>query len=490
MFARILLLTALAAAVAPAAQQGALVYIKSGDVWIMNTDGSSQIRLTTVGDALQPRLANNTLFFKSGGQLYRAPLLGFALQSPAQAIPSTSGVLDYAPNSTATRLVLTYQNNFTCYTMNADGTGTATLNATASMHQHLFSWGRDGYIYFVQSAFGNAFSQLLYRIPENGLNNPTVLTNYFSQFPAAGGPGQKVAFLYNHPVKYIRTMNPDGSNQQDVPGVNTGDGGFIGIDQFADVIYYTYYDQIWRVNLDGSGNLQLTSGAYPNYVGYGLLDVDNTPPVVTSVTATPNPVAKGASLSLTATLLDTGGSGLSIAHYTIDGSTPQLMGTPSGASAVLTIPLAPFPSAAVHTLCVRAQDLAGNISEETCTFVPVYDPDAGFVTGAGWFQSASGKANLGFVAKYHANSQTPTGNLEFQVGTLKFKASSFDWLVINGGTAQLAGAGTVNGSGSYQFLLTALDHTLDSVALKIWSASGTVFESPSTPMGGGQIKIH
>lgn len=31
------------------AQQGALVFLKGGDAWIMNTDGSSQTRLTTIG---------------------------------------------------------------------------------------------------------------------------------------------------------------------------------------------------------------------------------------------------------------------------------------------------------------------------------------------------------------------------------------------------------------------------------------------------------
>jgi len=487
MFLKLALVAGLAIA-AQAAQQGALVYVKSGDVWIMNTDGSSQTRLTTVGDAAHPRLANSTLFFRSAGQLFRAPLLGFQIQSPPQSIPNTAGVLEYEINPTATRLVLTYQSNFTSYVMNADGTGSYALNTTANMHQSLFSWGRDGYIYFVQSAFGNAFSQLLYRIPENGVNNATVLTNYFSQFPAAGGPGHKVAFLFNHPVKYIRLMSPDGSNPQDVPGVNTGDGGFIAIDQLSDVIYYPYYDQIWRVNFDGSANTLLTAGAFPGYVDYGTLDIDSTPPVVTGVTATPNPVSKGASLTLSATMLDTGGSGLSLAQYTIDGGAPQLMGTPSGASATLTIPLAPFPSAAVHNLCVRAHDLAGNVSPYTCALLPVYDPDAGFVTGGGWFQTPSGKANFGFVAKYQNNSQVPTGNFEFHLGTTKFKATSFDWLVINGTSAQLSGVGTVNGSGAYSFQVTALDQNPDIISIRISTPTEILYQSQT--VSGGQIKIH
>lgn len=473
---------------AQAAQQGALVYVKSGDVWIMNTDGSSQTRVTTVGDATHPRLANSTLFFKSAGQLFRAPMLGFSLQAPPQAVPNTSGVFEFEPNPTATRLVLTYSSNFTSYVMNADGTGSYALNTTANMHQFHFSWGRDGYIYFVQSAFGNAFSQLLYRIPENGVNNATVLTNYFSQFPAAGGPANKVAFLHNHPVKYIRLMNPDGSSPQDVPGVNTGDGGFIAIDQFSNVIYYPYYDQIWRVNFDGSANTLLTTGAFPGYVDYGTLDIDTTPPVVTSVTANPNPVAKGASLTLSATMLDTGGSGLSLAQYTINGGSPQLMGTVSGASASLTIPLAPFPSAAVHNLCVRAHDLAGNVSPYTCTLLPVYDPDAGFVTGGGWFQTPSGKAIFGFVAKYLHNSQVPAGIFEFHVGNIRFRATTLQWLVINGNSARFAGVGTVNGTGAYQFQVTALDQNPDLISVRISTPTEILYESQ--PVSGGQIKIH
>ena len=74
----------------------------------------------------------------------------------------------------------------------------------------------------------------------------------------------------------------------------------------------------------------------------------------------------------------------------------------------------------------------------------------------------TGKATFGFVAKYEKGATVPIGNTEFQfkVGNLNFKNASYEWLVIAGARAQYKGAGTINGAGSYNFLLTAIDGDL------------------------------
>ena len=154
-------------------------------------------------------------------------------------------------------------------------------------------------------------------------------------------------------------------------------------------------------------------------------------------------------------------------------------------------------------------------------YVVVYDPDGGFVTGGGWIDSPAGayaantdrtgKANFGFVSKYKKGQQTPTGNTEFQfkAGDLNFHSDNYDWLVIAGHKAMYKGTGTINGEGSYKFMLSAIDGDLnngdgiDKFRIKIWeegtngdetiiydNGEGTGDEETLTELSGGQIVIH
>ena len=117
---------------------------------------------------------------------------------------------------------------------------------------------------------------------------------------------------------------------------------------------------------------------------------------------------------------------------------------------------------------VRDDD-GGTSNQSVYEFVVVYDPDHGFVTGGGWINSPAGaysanptitgKATFGFVALNEKGATVPRGNTEFQlhVAGLNFKSTSYDWLVIAGSRAQLKGSGSLNGAGSYAFMLTAVD---------------------------------
>lgn len=81
-------------------------------------------------------------------------------------------------------------------------------------------------------------------------------------------------------------------------------------------------------------------------------------------------------------------------------------------------------------------------------------------------------------------------------------------LVIAGGRAQYKGTGTINGSGNYGFMLTAIDEKLtpstdvDLFRIKIWDKDNdglVVYDNqmddaddtaPSTAIQGGSIVIH
>jgi hypothetical protein len=249
----------------------------------------------------------------------------------------------------------------------------------------------------------------------------------------------------------------------------------------------------------------------------GGISIDKSKPTTTNAAANPNPVAINAGVTLSASLSDTGGSNLVTSEYSVNGSAPATLSAASGPSAQVSAAIPPFSATGVYNVCVHGRDAAGNVGTDECLFLPVYDPNGGFVTGGGWINSPTGaytadptltgKATFGFVSKYQQGANVPSGDTQFQfhVASLGFKSTAYEWLVIAGARAQYKGTGTINGAGSYQFLLTAIDGTqpggggVDRFRIKIWNAGGMVYDNqmggrdnddPTTTLGGGSIVIH
>lgn len=248
------------------------------------------------------------------------------------------------------------------------------------------------------------------------------------------------------------------------------------------------------------------------------ISIDKTPPTVTaaSVVAAPNPATVNVAVSLTASLTDTGPSNLSRAEFRIDTSPYALLASASGASAAVTGSLGSFSTPDVVETCVRAVDLAGNRSVEECTYIAVFDPSAGHVTGAGTIDSppgalvgstATGAARFGFQSKYARGAYVPTGStsFKFRAGGLEFDSTSYVWLVVSGARAQYKGSGMIrNQAGTFDFILTVIDGDepggggIDKFRIKITGSSGVVYDNqmgaadgadPSTAIAGGHIVI-
>ena len=181
-----------------------------------------------------------------------------------------------------------------------------------------------------------------------------------------------------------------------------------------------------------------------------------------------------------------------------------------------------FTESGVYKVSLKVTD--NNFLSTTTTtvngleaLVVIYDPDGKWVSGGGWFDSpqgafvqmpvASGKASFGFISRYQSGSTLPIGSTRFQLnaGGLNFQSTSYEWLVISGNKAQYTGVGTINGSGSYRFILMTIDGDQpngdgqDKIRLRIWSDTGLIYDNqlnapdnadPATVLGGGSIVIH
>jgi hypothetical protein len=263
-------------------------------------------------------------------------------------------------------------------------------------------------------------------------------------------------------------------------------------------------------NSSGTGTLTIASG-------------DTQKPVVSNTQALP--VALNTVGSVTATISDAGLGNNKIVswYFTIDGVAQATVNIASGSQAITVNVTGSIPGSSatdVREICVYGTDAAGNTSiKMDCALQAIYDPSAGFVTGGGWIMSPTGayaanpsltgKATFGFVSKYTNGRTIPTGNTEFQFQTASFNFSStvYEWLVVSGALAQYKGSGTINGSGDYGFLLSAVDGSLtggggtDKFRIKIWNkTTGAVIydnnntlsdtATPTTVLGGGSIVIH
>jgi hypothetical protein len=273
------------------------------------------------------------------------------------------------------------------------------------------------------------------------------------------------------------------------------------------------------------GKLQ-QGGAYI-FAPAGAPRLDATAPLVTNVVATPNPMAVNTAGALTAAVDDTatGGSRIASAEVQIDGGAWRPMKASDDAFAEPTenvrTTLGPFANAGALQVCVRGTDAAGNTSAPTCILFVAFDPTAGFVTGSGWIDSpasacptfcsgASGRAQVSFVSRYQKGASIPTGEtgFEFQAGNLRFKSSSYQWLVVNGpgAVAQYEGSGSVNGVSGYVFRLTVYDAALtgvgsDGIRMKITDSNHLIYDNKAgnsddnarvntQRISGGNIVIH
>jgi len=247
------------------------------------------------------------------------------------------------------------------------------------------------------------------------------------------------------------------------------------------------------------------------------ITVNNVPPTVGTITAPAAPVQVNTPITTGASFTDPGGQDTHAAVWDWgDGTTSAGTVTETGGSGSVSGSHT-YAAAGVYTVTLTVIDDDGGAGQSVFQYVVVFDPAAGFVTGAGWIDSPpgayvpnpslTGRAHFGFTSRYHSGANVPTGNtgFRFQAADLDFHSTAYAWLVVGGARAQYRGTGTINGAGSYDFILTAIDGALpggggqDKFRIKIFGPGGVVYDNqmgatdavdPTTVIGAGNIVIH
>jgi hypothetical protein len=152
-----------------------------------------------------------------------------------------------------------------------------------------------------------------------------------------------------------------------------------------------------------------------------------------------------------------------------------------------------FPLGTTTVTCT-ATDASGNTAScsFTVTVVPPTSTPSAKVTGGGNIPVPGGQASFGLVEITNNNGEVK-GNLTYQdhVTGRTVKSTAFTALVVTGTHARLFGIATVNGAGSFNFVVDVDDlaepgANVDKFAIQMsdgYTASGTV-------LSGGNIQVH
>src|SRR5262249_10967742 len=102
----------------------------------------------------------------------------------------------------------------------------------------------------------------------------------------------------------------------------------------------------------------------------------------------------------------------------------------------------------------------------------------------------AGQVRFRLSAKYAGNGTIPQGQtvLQFKATHRTFRSTGLDWLVVSGDTAWYEGTGTINGAGSYGFLVAASSGGggAGKVRIRIWDqgTGAVIYDSqPGAPIG-------
>lgn len=240
--------------------------------------------------------------------------------------------------------------------------------------------------------------------------------------------------------------------------------------------------------------------------------VSNVAPIITSVSGPIAPIAldsPAATVNIIVNFTDVGSKDAHTCTFVWDDGSPNTVVNAPGTGNGSCTASHSYTTSGVNTVGVTVNDDDTGSATSNWEFVIIYDPQGGFVTGGGWIDSPagaykpdetlSGKATFGFVSKYKKGATVPTGNTEFQfhAAGFNFHSQSYEWLVVNqnSSNAQFKGVGTINGDGSYKFMLWAGDGNPDTFRIKIWwedsAGEHVIYDNGGNQaIGGGNIVVH
>ena len=309
------------------------------EIYVMNTDGSDQKRLTysDIDDAEPAFSPDGSKIAYLSGRDGNFEIYAMNADGTNQTRLTINDDVDnepaWSPDGSKITFTSYRDGNGEIYVMNADGTNQTRLTNHAALDMRS-AWSPDGgSIIFATFRDGN-FE--IYRVNQDG-SNTTNLTNNAGtdQDPAFSPDGTKIAFRSfrdGSSANDIYVMNADGSNQVNLT-VNTPsheseptfspDGSKIAFQTGRDG-----NSEIYVMNADGTNQVNLTNATSSEIdPSWGAA---NSAPLMANVAVT-TPVSEGGMATISGEIADTDSNdGFTLTVNWGDGSGPQVFKYPAG----------------------------------------------------------------------------------------------------------------------------------------------------------------
>jgi FtsP/CotA-like multicopper oxidase with cupredoxin domain len=378
---------------------------------------------------------------------------------------------------------------------NGDGTWTWTYTTLGGDSQYVFITATDA---------GGRQDQAIFELE---VNSPPVVT----VDNASGNEGGNI------PI-HATAVDPDGdpvtTTWSFAPGVGVDAGATCAIAAPNSL------DTTINCTDDGTFTITLTAsdGINAPVAVNATLTVANVPPTVMIGSPPSGSVfIIGSTVSIVASITDPGSNDTLSCTFTWDGGGPNDVVVPVAGTCSASNT---FNTAGVFTSTVTGSDDDGGTDVETVVIV-VFNPESK-VTGGGTINSPAGAvvaapaltgtAHFNLNPRYLQDDLVPSGQgkFRFQAAGIDFDSTALEYLVVTGSKGQLRGSGTINGGGSYGFLMTVVDGKLpgsggaDRFRMKIWNklaGDAVVYDNVPgapddidianpAPTSGGNITIH
>jgi PKD repeat protein len=149
-----------------------------------------------------------------------------------------------------------------------------------------------------------------------------------------------------------------------------------------------------------------------------------------------------------------------------------------------------YTTTGIYEATLTVTENGGGQTTKGYQYVAVYDPQPSthfggariFTAPAGSYPqntSLTGDVFFGVTARYSGANAVGNVSMEFKAANLRFQSTSITSLVTTTNKATLRGTGTINGSGSYDFLVTGIDGSGGNgkIRFQIKQGTTTIFDS-------------
>jgi uncharacterized delta-60 repeat protein len=270
-----------------------------------------------------------------------------------------------------------------------------------------------------------------------------------------------------------------------------------------------------NILVTGSAGLADSSFALARFLGSGGALVTPQPPRVGAITTPGRGVLAGTTAVVSASFIYNIPSDQHTAVWNWgDGTTSTGNVTEANGQGSVTGSHV-YAAVGVYQVTLTVTDQRGASGSATAIpGVAVFIPITGGITGRGQiisplgaFRSTptlAGKAAFRFRARAAPNS-TISGKLalKFKAGRLSFKSTRLNWLTVSGNILRVEASGSIDGAGSYVFLVSAriANRRSTKIRIQVWNqpSGALVYDSqpgasasaaPATPIRSGTITVH